>query len=186
MSVPHANVITPGETFDPDIFRFVSWYRKHFQLDESWKGKLVIARFQGVMTVADVYLNGQHLAQHKGGYTSFDVDLTPALRFGGDNVIAVRVDSRERKDVPPEGAPKFFGFFAFGGMQRDVQLIVRDKLHIERAYYVTNRIQPDAALATATLTVRNDRAEPAQAERSRSISSMTRAGKWRRERRTSI
>ena len=44
MSVPHANVITPGETFDPDIFRFVSWYRKHFRPDESWKGKLVTLR----------------------------------------------------------------------------------------------------------------------------------------------
>lgn len=160
VSVPHANIITPGETFDPDLFRFVSWYRKHFRPDDSWKGKLVTARFQGVMTVADVYVNGKHLAQHKGGYTSFDVDLTPALRFGADNVIAVRVDSRERKDVPPEGAPKFFGFLAFGGIQRDVQLIVRDKLHIERVYYVTSRIQPDAAV-DAQVTVRNDRATAA-------------------------
>jgi len=162
VSVPHANIITPGETFDPDLFRFISWYRKHFRPEDSWKGKLVTARFQGVMTVADVYLNGKHLAQHKGGYTSFDIDLTPALRFGADNVIAVRVDSRERKDVPPEGAPKFYGFLAFGGMQRDVQLIVRDKLHIERVYYVTSRIQPDAAVG-ATITVRNDRPVAVQA-----------------------
>src|SRR5579872_3463144 len=72
VSVPHANIITPGETFDPDMFRFISWYRKHFRPEDSWKGKLVTVRFQGVMTVADVYLNGQHLATHKGGYTSFD------------------------------------------------------------------------------------------------------------------
>jgi beta-galactosidase len=161
VSVPHANINTPGEIFDPESFRFVSWYRKHFRPEDAWKGKLVTARFQGVMTVADVYLNGKHLGQHKGGYTSFDVDLTPALRFGTDNLIAVRVDSRERKDVPPEGAPKFFGFFGFGGIQRDVLLIVRDKLHIEQVYYVTSRIRPDAAVA-ATVTVRNDRAAAAQ------------------------
>ena len=162
VSVPHANVITPGETFDPDIFRFISWYRKHFRPENSWKGKLVTARFQGVMTVADVYLNGKHLATHKGGYTSFDVDLTPALRFGADNVLAVKVDSREQKEVPPEGAPKMYGYYNFGGIQRDVQLLVRDKLHIERVYYVIDRIQPEAAVA-ATITVRNDRSSSAQA-----------------------
>jgi beta-galactosidase len=162
VSVPHANIITPGEIFDADIFRFVSWYRKHFRPDPSWKGKLVTARFQGVMTVADVYLNGKHLAQHKGGYTSFDVDLTPVLRFGADNVIAVRVDSRAHKDIPPEGAPRFFGFYSFGGIQRDVEMIVRDKLHIERVYYVTSRLQPDAAVSAA-ITVRNDRQAATQA-----------------------
>jgi beta-galactosidase len=162
VSVPHANIITPGETIDPDVFRFISWYRKHFRPEDSWKGKVVTLRFQGVMTVADVYLNGKHLAQHEGGYTSFDVDLTPALRFGADNVIAVRVDSRVHRDVPPEGVLKFYGFYAFGGIQRDVQLMVRDKLHIERVYYVTSRIQPDAAVG-ATITVRNDRAAAAQA-----------------------
>jgi len=152
VSVPHANILTPAETFDPDTFRFVSWYRKHFRPDASWKSKLVAVRFQGVMTVADVYLNGKLLAQHKSGYTPFEVDLTPALRFGADNVIAVRVDSRVQQQVPPEGAPpispsgmyyfasggelsrsspKLYGFYLFGGIQRDVELRVTDRLHIE-------------------------------------------------------
>lgn len=184
VSVPHANIITPAETFDPDTFRFVSWYRKHFRPDGSWKGKLVSARFQGVMTVANVYLNGKHLATHKGGYTPFEVDLTSNLQFGADNVIAIRVDSRVQPHVPPEGAPpispsglyyfatrgelsrpapKLYGFYLFGGIQRDVELRVTDKLHIEREYYVTKRIQPDAAV-DATISVRNDR--PAAVEAS--------------------
>ena len=176
VSVPRANIVTPAETFDPDIFRFVSWYRKHFRPEDSWRGKLVTVRFQGVMTVAEVYLNGEHLATHKGGYTPFEVDLTPALRFGTDNVIAVRVDSRVQPHVPPEGAPKIspsglyyfatreelsrpapklYGFYLFGGIQRDVELRVTDKLHIERVYYVTKRIKPDAVVG-ATISVRND------------------------------
>ena len=101
VSVPHANVLLPAETFDPDDFRFVSWYRKHFRPEDSWKGRLVTLRFQGVMTVADVYLNGKHLATHKGGYTPFDVDLTQGLQFGEDNVVAVRVDSRIQPHIPP-------------------------------------------------------------------------------------
>jgi beta-galactosidase len=177
VSVPHANVLTRAETFDPDIFRFVSWYRKHFRPEDSWKGKLVSARFQGVMTVADVYLNGKHLATHKGGYTPFEVDLTSNLQFGADNVIAVRVDSRVQPHVPPEGAPsispsglyyfatrgelsrpapKLYGFYLFGGIQRDVELRVTDKLRIVRAYYVTTQIRPDAAV-DATISIRNDR-----------------------------
>jgi beta-galactosidase len=177
VSVPHANVITPAETFDPDLFRFVSWYRKHFRSPDSWKDKRVSLTFQGVMTVADIYLNGRHLVTHKGGYTSFEVDLTPALQFGEDNVLAVRVDSRTQPHVPPEGAPKIspsglyyfgnqghlartapklYGYYLFGGIQRDVELRVTDKLHIERVYYVTRRIQPDAAVG-ATIGVRNDR-----------------------------
>lgn len=183
VSVPHANILTPAETFDPDMFRFVSWYRKHFQPDSSWKNKLVRLQFQGVMTVADVYLNGKHLATHKGGYTPFEVDLTPGLQFGRENIIAVRVDSRIHPHIPPEGAPeispsglyffashghlarpnaKMYGYYLFGGIQRDVELRVTDKLHIEDVYYVTNRIRPDAAVSAA-IRIRNDRSAPAEA-----------------------
>ena len=114
VSVPHANVLTPHETFDPDMFRFVSWYRKHFRTEAAWKGKKVYVRFQSVMTVATVYLNGSLLGVHKGGYTPFLLDLTPRLLSDEDNVLAVRVESRIQNEVPPEGAPKMFGFVHHG------------------------------------------------------------------------
>jgi beta-galactosidase len=160
VSVPHANAITPHETFEPDTFRFVSWYRKHFRPEESSRGKQVFADFQGVMTVADVYLNGRPLAHHEGGYTPFSVDLTPALEFDAENVLAVRVDSRIQKQVPPEGADKMFGYYLFGGIQRDVTLRVVDPLHIEDVYYTTARIQPDVR-EDAQVTVVNHRAAAA-------------------------
>ena len=160
VSVPYANIITAHETFDPDTFRFVSWYRKHFRPDASFRGKQVYADFQGVMTVADVYLNGQALAHHAGGYTPFSVDLSPALDFGAENVLAVRVDSRIQKQVPPEGADKMFGYYLFGGIQRDVTLRVLDPLHIEDVYYTTARIQPDAQ-EDAQVTIVNHRTEAA-------------------------
>jgi beta-galactosidase len=155
VSVPHANVLTPHETFDPDVYRIVSWYRKHFRPDLAWKGRKVYARFQAVMTVAAVYLNGSLLGAHKGGYTPFAVDLTPALRFDEENVLAVRVDSRVQKDVPPEGAPKVFGFYLFGGIYRDVELLVVDPLHVEWAYYTTPKIAPEAVVE-AQVRVRNE------------------------------
>jgi beta-galactosidase len=161
VSVPHANVLTPHESFDPDMFRFVSWYRKHFQAEESLRGKQVFADFQGVMTVAEVYLNGRLLGRHSGGYTPFAVELTPALKWGEENVLAVRVDSREQKQVPPEGADKMFGYYLFGGIQRDVQLRVVDPLHIESVYYTTLAIQPEPQVK-AEVSLSNGRGEEAR------------------------
>jgi beta-galactosidase len=153
VSVPHANILTPHETFDPDMYRFVSWYRKHFRAANSYRGREVLVEFQGVMTVADVYLNGHLLGHHEGGYTPFTVDLTPALRYDVENVLAVRVDSREQKQVPPEGADKMYGYYLFGGIQRDVWLRVVDPCRIERVYYTTRSIQPEVEeLAQISLT----------------------------------
>ncbi len=158
VSVPHANILTPHETFDPDMFRFISWYRKHFRPDESFRGKEVLVEFQGVMTVTDVYLNGRLLGHHEGGYTPFTVDLTPALKFDAENVLAVRVDSREQKQVPPEGASKMYGYYLFGGIQRDVWLRVVDPYHIESVYYTTPAVQPEIQ-EDAQITVTNRRRE---------------------------
>jgi beta-galactosidase len=161
VSVPHANILTPHETFDPDMFRFVSWYRKHFQPEKSFQGKEVLVEFQGVMTVADVYLNGRLLGHHEGGYTGFTINLTPALKWDAENVLAVRVDSREQKQVPPEGAPKMFGYYLMGGIQRDVLLRVVDPWHVERVYYTTAAIQPETREG-AQILVANGRPEPVE------------------------
>jgi beta-galactosidase len=163
VSVPHANILTPHETFDPDMFRFVSWYRKHFRPAEGFRNKEVLAEFQGVMTVADVYLNGRLLGHHEGGYTPFTVDLTPALNFDAENVLAVRVDSREQKQVPPEGADKMFGYYLFGGIQRDVWLHVVDPCRIERVYYTTGSIQPEVQ-ENAQITLTNGRPQSVEGE----------------------
>jgi len=163
VSVPHANILTPHETFDPDMFRFVSWYRKHFWPADDFRGRKVLVEFQGVMTVADVYLNGRLLGHHEGGYTPFTVDLTPALKFDAENVLAVRVDSREQKQVPPEGADKMYGYYLFGGIQRDVWLRIVDPCHIERVYYTTAAIQPEVR-ENAQITLMNGRPQSVNGE----------------------
>jgi beta-galactosidase len=73
VSVPHANIITPHETFDPDMFRFVSWYRKHFRPDEGFRGKQVLIEFQGVMTIADI--SERAPADTTKANTPFSIDL---------------------------------------------------------------------------------------------------------------
>jgi hypothetical protein len=64
------------------------------------RGKRVFVDFEGVMTAATVWINGVRLSEYKGRYTPFSFDLTAHVDFGGENVIAVDVDSTERPDIP--------------------------------------------------------------------------------------
>ena len=77
----------------------VGWYRYHWQAPADWKGKSARVEFEGVYMNAEVYLNGQKLDSHPYGFTSFFVDLAPALKAGDGNVIAVRVDNSAQKNA---------------------------------------------------------------------------------------
>lgn len=71
----------------------IGWYRKHFPLPATDSGKRVFLDFDGAMANANVYCNGKPAGGRPYGYASFRIDLTPHLKFGGDNVIAVRLDT---------------------------------------------------------------------------------------------
>lgn len=105
-------------------------YRKRFRIDaDAVKGRRVFAEFDGVMKYCKVYLNGKYLGDHKGGYASFYFDLTGQLNADGDNVLAVAVNAR-RDDVfhtPPMTAGNFN---VYGGIYRDVRLVVKSSVHI--------------------------------------------------------
>ncbi|WP_394838076.1 DUF4982 domain-containing protein [Pendulispora rubella] len=133
----------------------VSWYRRHFVLPNDYAGKRISVEFQGVAKVADVYVNGTWVGQHQGAYTSFTFDVTDFVRLGGaDNVIAVKVDSTERRDLPPEGGK--IDYYVWGGIVRDVNLIVTNPLHADTPFVSTTSIESDKATLRAKTTVRND------------------------------
>ncbi len=142
--VPHANKLLElykGENFQRQIdsYRFVSWYRRHFALDSTYMDKKIYVVFQGVATSADVYVNGEFVGNHKGAYTEFTFDITEYIKTGGwDNVIAVRVDSTRQTGVPPEGGD--VDYCLFGGIVRNVRMIVAEKLHIEDIFVTTPKI----------------------------------------------
>lgn len=74
----------------------VGWYRKTFTLPEAARGCNVFVRFDGVYMDSDVWLNGHHLGNRPYGYTSFQYELTPHLKFGeNENVLAVRCNVRQ-------------------------------------------------------------------------------------------
>jgi len=105
------------------------WYRKHFNLDNSYQGKKIFIEFEAANVVADVWLNGEHLTAHYGGYLPFTIDITDKVNFGETgNVIAVKVNNWWNPDVP--------GINSFCGIYRDVWLYITDKLHVTDAVYV--------------------------------------------------
>ena len=108
-------------------YAFTSWYRKHYTPPASYNGRKFLLEFEGVATVATVYVNGTLVGMHQGAYTPFTLDITSRLTLGQDNVIAVQVNSTRQTGVPPEGGN--IDYCIFGGIVRNVHLIVCDPLH---------------------------------------------------------
>jgi len=125
VSVPH----TWNDEGDPPqtgYYRGPGWYRRFFAGPAGWKGQRVFARFEAASLVARVFLNGKDLGEHKGGFQAFCFELTPYLKLGAGNVLAVRVDNSRREDVIPLGGD----FTVFGGLYRPVSLLVTGPVNI--------------------------------------------------------
>ncbi len=132
VTLPHTNKMLPMNGFDEKEYTFVSAYRRHFKLPAALKGRRVFVDFGGVMTAARVFINGRDLGEYKGGYTLFSHELTKDINWNGDNVLAVEVDSTERKDIPPFG--NMVDYLTFGGIYRDVQLRAVADTFIENVF----------------------------------------------------
>jgi len=133
VTIPHTNKMLPWHGFDDKDYQFVSLYRRHFVMPPGLRGRKVYIDFGGVMTAATVHLNGKKLGEeYRGGYTPFSFELTPHLNWTRDNVLAVQVDSTERKDIPPFGGD--IDYLTFGGIYRDVSLRVVAPTFIENVF----------------------------------------------------
>jgi beta-galactosidase len=111
VSAPHTfndtdtfdNWSTPGHRGEQIQWSGRTWYRKTITAPAAWAGKRVFIEFEAARQVAEVFLNGEKLGVSKTGFTPFGFDLTPHLKIGAKNVLAVMVDNRFAKDpIPPE------------------------------------------------------------------------------------
>ncbi len=107
----------------------ICWYRKHFILSANDTNRVVWLKFEAAMNVAEVWVNGQKLTQHLGGFLPFAVDLTEVVRVGQDNVVAVRLDNRDNPITGPKPLEQL-DFNMYSGLYRKVHFIVKDRLHI--------------------------------------------------------
>ena len=132
VTIPHTNKMLPWHGFDDKDYQFVSLYRRHFVTPPGSNGHRVFLDFGGVMTAAKVSINGHNLGEYRGGYTPFSFELTQHLNARGENVLAVEVDSTERKDIPPFGGD--IDYLTFGGIYREVALRVVPQTFIDNVF----------------------------------------------------
>ncbi|MDZ7262681.1 MAG: beta-galactosidase, partial [candidate division KSB1 bacterium] len=149
--LPHSPKITPlRHPWRLPDNQGINWYRKHFQLSEKYQGRKIFIEFEGADQVADVWINGTHLVTHVGAYLPFTVDITDYVTFGDPvNVIAVKVNNFEDKDIPVYG-----NWISYGGLYRDVYLHITDRLHITDAVYA-NKIAGGGIFVTYPLVTKN-------------------------------
>lgn len=126
----------------------VGWYRKTFTIDAADKGKRVSVLFEGSYMNTEVFVNGRPLGVRPYGYVSFGYDITPYIKWGGENVVAVRVDNSEQPNSR---------WYSGCGIYRSVYLVKTAPLHIARwgtyAYSVVTGGNADLNVET---TVEND------------------------------
>ncbi|MFV0521747.1 MAG: sugar-binding domain-containing protein [Mangrovibacterium sp.] len=99
----------------------IGWYRKHLTVPESKKGEKVYLYFEGVYNRSEVFINGKSLGYRPNGYISFMYDATPYIKYGEDNVIAVKVDHSKSADSR---------WYTGSGIYRDVWLVYANPTHI--------------------------------------------------------
>ena len=127
VTVPHTWNNVDMQTGKNNYYAGESYYKKEYRPDISLKNKRVFLRFEGVGSVADVYVNKVFAGNHKGGYSAFVVEISNLLKYGEDNQLIVKVNNASRPDVIPVNNA-LFG--VYGGIYRPVELIITDKVNI--------------------------------------------------------
>ena len=116
-----------------DYKRGIGNYEKNLFIRPEWKGKRLFIRFEGVNNIADVFINRRHIGEHRGGYGAFIFEITGKVEYGKENSILVRVNNGEQLDIMP-----LVGDFNFyGGIYRDVHLLITDETCISPLDYAT-------------------------------------------------
>ena len=130
----------------------IGWYRKHFTLTDNDKGKRIYVDFDGAMANAKVWLNGKYVGEWPYGYTSFRLDLTPYIILGKENIIAVRLDTKNWDSRWYPGA----------GIYRNVWLVKTSQLHIANngIFCTTPEIKKERGILSVQAEVESHLADP--------------------------
>ena len=119
-----------GHSAEMRYYNGLVWYQKSFDRKPREAGKRVFLRFGAVDYKASIYLNGQMIGQHEGGFTPFAFDVTDALR-DTDNNLVVAVDSVRNADTVP---PTVTDWETYGGILRDVLLVETPETWIDDSF----------------------------------------------------
>lgn len=136
--LPHTAKETPLHYFDEHIYQMVSGYRRIVEIPETWRGRRVLLTIDGAAHESEVFWNGKKIGEHHCGYTAFTIDVSDEAIYGDKNILVVKVDSREDRNIPPFGF--VIDYMTYGGIYREVWLEAKEQTYLEDVF-VRNEVK---------------------------------------------
>ncbi|MBO7698379.1 MAG: glycoside hydrolase family 2 protein, partial [Erysipelotrichaceae bacterium] len=133
--IPHSVNEFPLHYIDDKSYQMISAYYKRLEIPAEAKNKRVFINFEGAGHIATVYVNGNELATHLGGYTAFRVEITKYIKGQSECDLLVKLDSTENGKIPPFGF--VIDYLTYGGIYRPVSMEIEEKTYIEDLYITT-------------------------------------------------
>lgn len=125
----HPYIKNASDKDNPYWWNGWGWYRKRIVIGNEYKDSKIFFEFDGVQKYSKIYLNGKLLGDSKGGFNSFEMEATDAVKFGEENILTVAVNNalNDKNKIPPMNAGNWV---VYGGIDRDVRLVIKNKLYI--------------------------------------------------------
>lgn len=137
---------TDARAAEADFLRTEANYVRKIRIPSSWQGRRLFVRCHGAETVADLFVNGRHAGEHRGGRTAFTFEVTALIRFGEENTLHFAVSNAFQNDVLPTSSD----FNPYGGLTRGVELIATPQTAVNPCYWGTDGIIVRPHTVTAT------------------------------------
>ena len=132
----------------------IGWYRKSFTVSKKGLGQIISIEFDGVYMNSSVYINGHLLGTRPYGYISFSYILTDYINWGGENVIAVKVDNSDQPNSR---------WYSGCGIYRGVRIVSTHPVHIAQwGTYITTKKTDEYTVVDVDVTIENDSSDPAE------------------------
>ena len=159
VTIPHSWNTEDILDDEDGYYRGEGWYKKTLEIPQIYENQQVFLLFEAANQVTSLYLNGKPVGEdHIGGYTTFARDITSAIK-SGKNEITVKVDNAHNDEIVPQAAD----FSFYGGIYRDIHLIITKPVHFEVANLGANAIfvrTPEVSEASAKISVQSKLVRP--------------------------
>lgn len=149
--LPHTCKEVPFHYFDEELYQMVCGYSRTFypekDWESEWQGKRFFLVLEGAAHIAEIFLNGEKIGEHRCGYTAFRVELTSYIKWDEENRLVVKLDTRESNNVPPFG--HVIDYMTFGGLYRDVYLEIAEDSYIEDVFVASEEKKASCTIKIA-------------------------------------
>lgn len=150
INLPHSWNSLDATDLEPGYRRSGSWYKKNIDISLN-SNAIYELYFEGINITSEIFMNGEKVGSHIGGYIGFTINVSNAIK-NGTNEIVVRADNSYDPEVIPSQKSDFF---IFGGITRDVWLQTKPKAHLSNLKYTTPKVSNENATLVGTVTVIN-------------------------------